>query len=145
MCDILHELKLIKIELRKLNRVRFNASIVQQHKGDNKSMAAITAGQSGVFLLQVTASDNSTVSLAGISFTASDPNVTIANDPSDSTGATVDVTVPASDTLTTFNLSVVANASSTTAPTAVPVSATLAVTISPSSVPVTFTAQIVEK
>ena len=108
-------------------------------------MAAITAGQSGVFALQVSASDNSTVVLSGIQFTADDPSVTIANDASDASGATVDVTVPASDTLTTFNLSVTANASSNTATTPVPVTAVLAVTISPSAVPVTFTATIVEK
>lgn len=108
-------------------------------------MAAIQAGNTGIFQLVVTASDDSNVVLSGVSFSANDPNVTIAVDGSDASGATVDVTVPASDTLTTFTLSATANATSNTQPNAAVVSASLDVTISPASIPVTFKAQIVQK
>lgn len=144
LCGILHELREIRKLLKKLTRVKFHASIVQKHTGENTNMAQITAGATGVFLFQVAASDNSTVSLKGITFNASDPSVTIANDPSDLTGATVDVTVPASDTATSFTLSAGALATTPTVNTPEAVSASLSVIIAPSTVPVTFTATIVQ-
>ena len=94
-------------------------------------MAAITAGQSGSFFLTATASDNSTVSLASPTLTADDTTVTIAPDTTDPSGLTFTVTVPASDTATTFNLSATAQASSNTSTAPQSVTATLAVTISP--------------
>ena len=108
-------------------------------------MAAITAGQSGSFFLTATASDNSTVSLASPTLTADDATVTIAPDTTDPSGLTFTVTVPASDTATTFNLSATAQATSNTSTAPQSVTATLAVTISPASVPVTFTLAINEK
>ena len=109
------------------------------------NMAAITAGQSGSFFLTATASDNSTVSLASPTLTADDATVTIAPDTTDPAGLTFTVTVPASDTATTFNLSATAQATSNTSTAPQSVTATLAVTISPATVPVTFTLTINEK
>lgn len=110
-----------------------------------KDMAAIIAGQSGSFFLTATASDNSTVSLASPTLTADDTNVSIAPDTTDPSGLTFTVTVPASDTATTFNLTATALASSNTSTAPQSVTATLAVTISPATVPVTFTLTINEK
>ena len=104
---------------------------------------AITAGGSqGVFQLQVSASDSSAVSLSNIVFTANDPDVVISADPNDASGATVDVTVPASDTAPVFTLT--ANATATSGNTTASVSASLDVTITPAPVPVTFKAQVVQ-
>ena len=107
-----------------------------------KHMAAITAGNVGVFVGTVTASDNSAVTATGWSWAASDSSITVATDPSDASGATVDVTVPVSDTATTFVLKASATAVSATESTPTPVSNTVTVTINPSSVPVTFTLNI---
>jgi len=109
------------------------------------NMAAITAGNVGVFVGTVSASDNSTVTATGWVWSASDTSVTIANDASDASGATVDVTVPASDVATTFVLTASASAVSTTQSTPTPVTNTISVTISPASVPVTFTLSIAQK
>ena len=108
-------------------------------------MAAITAGQSASFFLSATASDNSTVVLANPSLTADDASVTIAPDTTDASGLTFTVTVPASDTQTSFNLSASADATSNTSSTPQTITASLNVTISPASVPVTFTLSIGEK
>jgi hypothetical protein len=148
--EILRELR----HIRRMLEPRFTLHIFQgelfKHYdpfGNWRSqfMAAITAGQSGSFFLSATASDNSTVTLTNPTLIADDSNVTIAPDTTDASGLTFTVTVPASDTATTFNLSATADASSNTAPTAQSVSATLAVTISPAAVPVTFTLTIGEK
>jgi len=136
--EILHELR----EIKRILEPKFTLHINQTGR---PQMAAIIAGQSGSFVLSATASDNSTVSLTKPALTADDTNVTIAPDPSDASGLTFTVTVPASDTATTFNLSASAEASSNTSTTPQAVSATLAVTISPTSVPVTFTLSISEK
>lgn len=112
-------------------------------KGVFSKMAAITAGQSGTFLLSATASDNSTPVLSAQTLTADDANVQIAQDATDPNSFTV--TVPASDTQTTFNLSAKAEVTSNTSPTAQEITATLPVTISPAAVPVTFTLSINEK
>lgn len=109
------------------------------------AMAAVTAGQSASFFLTATASDNSTVVLANPVLAADDSSVTIAPDTSDASNLTFTVTVPASDTQTSFNLSATADASSNTSTTPQLVSASLAVTISPAAVPVTFTLSISEK
>lgn len=114
-------------------------------KGEFGPMAAIIAGQSASFVLAATASDNSTVVLAKPTLTADDASVTIAPDTSDASGLTFTVTVPASDTQTSFNLSATAEATSNTSSTPQSVSASLAVTISPAAVPVTFTLSITEK
>lgn len=108
-------------------------------------MAAITAGQSGTFLLSATASDNSTPVLSAQTLTADDSNVQIAQDATDPNSFTVTVTVPASDTQTTFNLSASASVTSNTSSTPQTVTATLPVTISPAAVPVTFQLSISEK
>lgn len=105
---------------------------------------SIQTGATGVFVGSVTASDGSTVTTSNWSWSASDPSVTIANDPSDSTGATVDVTVPASDTETTFTLTASASATSTTEATPQSVTGSVSVTITPSSTPVTFTMNITQ-
>lgn len=112
--------------------------------GDSK-MAAITAGQSASFFLSATASDNSTPVLADQTLTADDASVQIAPDSSDSTGNTFTVTVPASDTQTSFNLSASASVTSNTSSTAQTITATLSATISPATQPVTFTLTINEK
>ena len=135
--EILHELR----RIRRILEPKFSLQINQS----GVNMAAITAGQSGSFFLTATASDNSTVSLASPTLTADDATVTIAPDTTDPSGLTFTVTVPASDTATTFNLSATALASSNTSTAPQSVTATLAVTISPASVPVTFTLAINEK
>ena len=135
--EILHELK----RIQRMLEPKFTLHIHQT----GEDMAAITAGQSGSFFLTATASDNSTVVLAGATLTADDTNVSIVPDSTDPSGLTFTVTVPASDTSTTFNLTGSAFATSNTQPTAQSVTATLAVTISPASVPVSFTLTINEK
>jgi hypothetical protein len=109
-------------------------------------MAAITAGGSALFLVAAQASDNSTPQLSNITLTADDAAVSIAVDPSDASGATFSVTVPASDVATTFNLTAKADVASSTSLTPQPVvSLPLPVTISPAAVPVTFTLTVSEK
>lgn len=105
-------------------------------------MAAITAGGTGVFAGLITASDNSVVTATGWAWVASDAAVTIVSDPSDATGATVDVTVPASDVTTSFTLTATAAATSTTEPNAQTVTNNITVTVTPAAVPVTFTLTI---
>jgi hypothetical protein len=107
--------------------------------GDTMS---IIAGKSGEFVGVVTASDNSTVTAVNFVWSASDPAVTITPNSSDATGATVDVTVPASDTATSFTLSVTADATTPTSLSPTKVSGSLVVTIQPAPVPVTFTVTI---
>lgn len=142
--EILTELR----ALRSMLEVRFAPAI---YWWDNSSaiwsteMAAITAGTSAAFLGSVTASDNSTVTASGFTWSASDPSVVIAPVASDPTGASVEVTVPASDVATTFTLKATATAVSTTSKTPQQVTASLPVTISPAIVPVTFTLTIIEK
>ena len=106
---------------------------------------SIQQGSSGVFVGVVSASDNSQVSTSNWQWSAGDTSVTIANDASDSTGATVDVTVPASDTDTSFNLSAKATATSTTESTPQSVTASVQVTILASTQPVTFSMSISQK
>ena len=148
--EILHELK----RIQRMLEPKFTLHIGQYYsypfysEGIHRrrfDMAAITAGQSGSFFLTATASDNSTVVLAGATLTADDTNVSIVPDSTDPSGLTFTVTVPASDTSTTFNLTGSAFATSNTQPTAQSVTATLAVTISPASVPVSFTLTINQK
>ncbi|HWF62924.1 MAG TPA: hypothetical protein VN666_21810 [Nitrospira sp.] len=162
--DILHELRQIrrKLEPRFTLRIQQKECTVVEWGDGNKSefwsvktMPAITAGSSGTFFLSATASDNSTPVLSAQTLTADDTNVTIAHDTSDTSGNTFTVTVPASDTATTFNLSASASVTSNTSSTPQTVTASLAVTISPipsacsgsiaATVPVTFTLSIGEK
>ena len=103
---------------------------------------SIIAGQSGEFFGLVEASDKSVVTAVNFVWAASDPAVTIATNASDPTGATVDVTVPASDTATSFTLSVTADATTPTSLSPTKVSGSLVVTIQPAPVPVTFTVTI---
>lgn len=105
---------------------------------------SIIAGQTGRFLGAVTASDNSVVTTSGWSWSVDDTNVTIAPDKSDASGATVIVTVPASDTATKFNLTATATAQSTTEPNAQSVTKTIPVAIAPAPAPVTFTMSITQ-
>jgi hypothetical protein len=105
----------------------------------------IQLGAVGTFLGTVTASDASAVATANWQWIASDPAVTIANNPADPTGATVDVTVPASDTGTSFTLTATADASSPTEPTPQSVTASVTVNITPAPAPVTFTMSIVQQ
>ena len=140
--DDAQEIRLLKLILRELwlpsgRNLHRSSPFTFEQQG--AIMAAITAGQSGTFFLTATAADNSTVALASpATLTADDTNVIIAPDATDAAGLTFTVTVPASDTATTFNLSASASATSNTQPTAQTVTATLAVTISPATVPVTL-------
>lgn len=109
------------------------------------TMAAIAAGQTGIFLLSATASDNSVPVLASQQLTASDPTVTVKQDTSDPSGNTFDVTVPASDSSTSFTLSASASVTSPTSPTPQTITASESVTVSPSTQPVTFTLTINQK
>ena len=108
-------------------------------------MASITAGQSGSFFLTATASDNSQVTLANPVLTADVSTIQIVSDPSDASGLTFTVTVPASDTETSFNLSATADVTSPTSPTPQSVSASLSVTVSPAQSNITFTLAINQK
>jgi hypothetical protein len=139
--------QLLRIE-RMLARVRFKLLIyprssVTNHKGE--SSMDITAGSTGVFLGTVTASDGSSVSTSNWNWTSSDPAVSIVPDPADTSGATVDVTVPASDVATTFTLTATASATSTTETNPQSVTASVDITVNPAAAPVTFTMTITEK
>lgn len=104
---------------------------------------SIPVGGSGTFFGEVSASDNSQIqTVTNWQWTASDPNVTITNDPSDTTGATVDVTVPASDATTSFTLTANAMATSTSISTPTQAVGTFGVTVVPSTKPVTFSINI---
>lgn len=136
--EILREVRAI----RRILEPKFQLHISRQ--GD-PIMAAITAGSSNSFLLSATASDNSTPVLTGQTLSASDSAVTVTPDTTDPSGNTFTVSVPASDTATSFTLSASASVTSNTSPSPQTITATLIVTISPAATPVTFTLSINEK
>ena len=143
--EILCELKRIRHQLEPKFTLHIKQLICPDPKRRTIFMPSIVAGQSGTFVLSATASDNSTVVLANPQLTADDSAVTIVADNTDLTGLTFAVTVPASDTQTSFNLNATADATSDTSPTPQSISASLSVTISPATVPVTFTLAINQK
>ena len=134
--NLLQEILLQLYEINARLKPSFTSRIIQI--GGNMS---VPQGGTGSFQFQVSASDSSVVTLSSVAFTADDPNVQIG--PVDANN-TVVVTVPPSDTATSFNLSATGQATSTTVSTPQSVQASTSVTIVPSTVPVTFTAQIVQ-
>jgi len=114
-------------------------------RGEFGPMAAIIAGQSGSFVLSATASDNSPATLANPVLTADVSTIQIVPDSTDPSGLTFTVTVPPSDTETSFNLSAAADVTSPTSPTPQSISASLAVSVSPAQSNITFTLQINQK
>jgi len=144
--EILCELRHIRHQLEPKFTLHINPKFTgKDYVHWRLNMPSIVAGQSGTFVLSATASDNSTVVLANPQLTADDSAVTIVADNTDLTGLTFAVTVPASDTQTSFNLNATADATSDTSPTPQSISASLSVTISPATVPVTFTLAINQK